>query len=67
MATTHSSDSGRRAPRIAAWLAAAGFLFVGAFQVALVLGARGASTRKAEAPVVRFQRQDGSLQPSHVS
>lgn len=39
MATTHSSDSGRRAPRIAAWLAAAGFLFVAAFQVALVLGA----------------------------
>lgn len=38
MAATRSSDSGRRAPRIAAWLAAAGFLFVAAFQVAVVLG-----------------------------
>jgi hypothetical protein len=39
MAVTGSSDSVGRAPRIAAWLAAAGLLFVAAFQVALVLGA----------------------------
>jgi hypothetical protein len=39
MATTRPDNAGWSASRVAAWLAAAGFLLVAAFQVALVLGA----------------------------
>ena len=38
MATTRTDNPKRRVARIAGWLAAAGFLFVAAFQAALVLG-----------------------------
>ena len=48
--------------RVAAWLAAAIFFTVAAFQAALVSAPRGASTRKAAGRAVHSPPRDGSLQ-----